>query len=198
MTSNAIIQRIESDLVNTNSILEFQVYLTNEFAEGDSIKFNSAEGFRFTKPKILQNGMEICNEIQVLPNNRMILCKSSSNSVQANISQTISISGVINPRLSGEFSEFSIEHLQGTSNNVLEKVSISNNVSIKPGIIIANSKPQWQRDNNEAVYQINLTVTNDIDAEEEVWIKMPSEIFGIIEACSILTPFQEQNESNIS
>ena len=186
LTETLFIKKTDNNTVNTNSTFNIEFSLQYELIEGDSIKINLPMGFSFFEPRILHRGIEGCTETQILPNERMLMCRGFKNNIEADNWEIISITGVISPRYSKRYSRFSIEHFQGETNHVLEKVSTSEPIFIAPGEIKAVFRKTSQfEEGEEAYYQIDLTLTNEIYSDEELWVKLPFDFYYLSKACSI-------------
>jgi len=104
--------------------------LINELIKGDLIKVNFPEGFKLVYPKFWYKDKECFNKIKILPNERMLICEEFMSDIKANKWETISITGVLAPANPGKYYGLSLEHIEEGTNNIFEKVSLSDPIII--------------------------------------------------------------------
>ena len=188
MTDNLIIERLENSRVNSKTTIHLQFSLEKNLLPEDSIKFNFPQGFRLSNPKCFLHKVNICTEIELLLNERMFVCHGLNIELKAKVWHAISIIGVIAPRYSGIFDGLYLETFEEDSNNVLERISSLDSISIKPGAITAYLEYTSLKVGERSEYELKLNPENGIFLDEEIWIKLPSEFIDMDEYCIISSP----------
>jgi len=130
LTQNLKVKENGDFKVNKEKRFQLEFLLLNELIKDDSIKINLPEGFKFIHSKILYQGHGCCTKIQILPNERMLLCEGFRYDIKANNWEIISVTGILAPTNPGEYSGFYLEHIEEKTSNVFEKVSLSNPIVI--------------------------------------------------------------------
>ncbi len=172
--------------VNLGTRFDFTFTLTKGLNVGDSIKFNMPEGFYTVKPTCFHKNSGSYAEAEVLYNNRMIICQSFQHAMTANVTQTVSVIGIVNPGHTGTFNGFSIETMQGLSPNILESLSVQSTVLVKAGSVTVNIASTSLYLVVNTTHQLNLLFENDVPAGSQIWIKIPPGFRYLAPNCTLI------------
>ena len=180
------------------SSYDFTFALKTPLAKGDSIKFNFPEGYYFVKPACFHRNSGTYSQVEVLHNNRSVICQVFLDSMATGIFQVVSIIGVVNPEYAGVFRNFYLETLESTSANVYERISVPNFIQINPGLVTLSIKSASNLLALNTTHQFELMFENDIPATGEVWIKIPPGFRYLKANCTLLRPIEAQPNSKFS
>jgi len=172
--------------VNLGTRFDFTFTLTKGLSVGDSIKFNMPEGFYTVKPTCFHKNSGSYTTAEVLYNNRMIICQAFQYAMTANVTQTVSVIGIVNPGHTGTFNGFSIETMQGLSPNILESVSVQSTVLVKAGSVTVNIASTSLYLVVNTTHQLNLLFENDVPAGSQIWIKIPPGFRYLAPNCTLI------------
>ena len=186
MSENATVANLGYQSVNLGSKFDFVFSLQKPLDAGDSIKFNFPVGFYFLNPACFHRNSGTYTSVEVLHNRRMVICQSFSHPMAANVSQTVSIVGVVNPEYSGYFLKFSLETMRDVTAYVYEKITVPKPIHILPGSITANVKSTSDLMALNTTHQFDILFEDDVRSNEEVWIILPSGFRYKDANCSLL------------
>ena len=173
-SENATVVNLGYENVNLGSKFDFVFSLQQPLDAGDSIKFNFPVGFYFLNPACFHRNSGTYTSVEVLHNQRMVICQSFSHPMAANVSQTVSIVGVVNPEYSGYFQKFFLETMKDVTAHVYEKITVPNPIHILPGSIIVDVKSASNLMALNTTHQVDMIFEDDVKSDEEVWIILPS------------------------
>lgn len=172
--------------------------MNKQIKQGDSIKFNFPEGFFFVKPACFHKNSGSYAQPETLHNNRMVICQAFLHDIPANTPQVVTVLGVVNPDHAGFFQGFSLETMEGTSPNIIEKVIVPKPVRIDPGAITIRVTPESLLRAANTTYELDLVFENEIPAAREIWIKIPPGFRYLADNCTLLRALQpEKNGKNL-
>jgi len=197
ISNRATVRNLGYTTVNLGSKFDFTFTLQKGISKGDSIKFNFPKGFYFVSPSCFHRNSGSYTPTETLFNSRMVICQGFEHDMSANVEQTVTVIGVMNPDHSGFFYGFSLETMADLSPNIIEKVVINPPVKIDAGYASIKVKSESVLRSANTTHQFDIIFNDRVISGNEVWLKIPPDFRYLADNCTFLRPLQAAVNSNI-
>jgi len=196
ISSGATVKNLGYTNVNLGSKFEWTFTLKKSLAKGDSIKFNFPQGFSFVAPACFHKESGSYAVTETLFNSRMVICQNFAFPLEANVTQTVTIIGVVNPDHSGFYRGFFLETMQDTFPNIYEVVNVLPPVKIDTGALTMAITSESLLRYVNTTHIIDIVFDDEVPSNNEVWIKIPSDFRYLAPNCTLLRPLQPLQAGN--
>ncbi len=196
ISNNAVIQNVGYTQAGLGTRLDVTFTLQKGLKAGDSIKFNFPKGFYFLKPTCFHRNSGSYTTTETLYNNRMLICQAFEYDMASSVPQTVSIIGIVNPSHSGFFLGSSLETMERLSPNILEKITVTSPIYVKPGSLSVNVKSTSLNLIVNTTHQFDILFENEVPMNSQVWIKIPPGFRHLAENCTLINDLPPRPNSN--
>ena len=142
--------------VNQGSKLLFNFAVANQITGDFSIKVDLPKGFTTKNPTCVFQTAGQYIRTEALPDPRKVLCTNIKATLTPGTYYALTLLGVVNPNVTGIYTDFGLQFLKAETPNVLEAISFTSQIDITPGSITIGvvSTNLYRRSNATHLFQL--------------------------------------------
>lgn len=172
--------------VNRGSKLEFSLAVTNPLPSDVTLKLDLPKGFSIVEPICIFGPTGEYLVTEALPDPRKVVCKNIPIALQPGSYYNITLTGVVNPNVTGIYTNFRAQFMKGDTPNVLESLVFPSQIEISQGDIQTTvvSSNLYRRSNATHIFQ--LTFSDDVPSVGQIWIVFSNSFTHLSPNCTVL------------